>query len=1024
MTLTVLVATVAILTPVYAQGYITAVSAQASSAQVHSASATITDAGLTETAPGSGIFQLSTNRFAGGGAMWSSGFVYYGGDENAYIEFDLGQNYTVDRFRIWNYNESGFTFRGFKEVTVQYSQNGTVWQSLSQRFRFAQAPGLETYTGEEYPVTYPFNARYVRFIADSTHRNFPFVELAGLGKVRFHVGGVEMEEFGIGGETYPSDAGIINVKMPPYNAVGDGVADDTTAIENAIRDWQGTRQTIFIPTGAYRITRPIRLQNATGFGFTNIKGEGPFATTLFLDNYTFTDPNNPQPVLSAGFNGVVGGGLSADWFNVNFADFSINTGIGNPGAIGLQFYSNNVGSLRNVIIFSEDQGGTIGLDLAYADQNGPLLVKDVIIVGFATGINSGFNVNSLTLENVALYDQTTVGIKNVGQCLSIRNLTYEGNGPAVDNIAGLTTLIEARISGSGPNTGAIVNNEALLARNIEANGYAYSILNNFGGASSQISEWVSEFVSQTPITQFATRPKTLELPIEETPIPCRTDPEEWVNIRNYRLTTDPDDTLAVQRAIDSGAKVIYFPAQGTYRLGGKVIVRGQVEQVAGMHARILRTAPEGGFEVSIGASDTVWFDDLGNIGTLLNLTNASARTMVCRNMQDPNIFLQGPGKLFLENVATGPLTITGQQVWARQLNIEGSQTKVVNNGGTFWVLGFKSEAGGTLIETNNGGKSELLGGLYYSQDSGSAPMFINNNSFVSLSIGEVNFASNPFNLIVQETRGGVTRTLAKSQTPQRRFVPGSMLPLYVGYDDPTYLAPPYNVSAVGGVGQITLTWDALPNATSYIVERATAPGGPYTTLSSSVMTNSYTDTGLPNNTTYYYRLATVYPAGQSAFTDPVPAATQAIAVYRINSGGGAVGPFGADQFHIHGNVASTSNTIDTTGVINPAPQAVYQTERWGNFSYNITGLTPGASYKLRLHFAEFIVGGTNQRVFNVLVNGSAFLTNFDIIAETGGINRATVRDTTATADANGQIAVEIVSVVAFGKISGIEVLQP
>ena len=37
----------------------------------------------------------------------------------------------------------------------------------------------------------------------------------------------------------------------------------------------------------------------------------------------------------------------------------------------------------------------------------------------------------------------------------------------------------------------------------------------------------------------------------------------------------------------------------------------------------------------------------------------------------------------------------------------------------------------------------------------------------------------------------------------------------------------------------------------------------------------------------------------------------------------------------------------------PAPQAVYQTFRYGNnFSYDMTGLTPNADYTLRLDFAE------------------------------------------------------------------------
>jgi len=39
-------------------------------------------------------------------------------------------------------------------------------------------------------------------------------------------------------------------------------------------------------------------------------------------------------------------------------------------------------------------------------------------------------------------------------------------------------------------------------------------------------------------------------------------------------------------------------------------------------------------------------------------------------------------------------------------------------------------------------------------------------------------------------------------------------------------------------------------------------------------------------------------------------------------------------------------------VTDPAPQAVYQTVRYGNFTYTIPNLTPGGTYRVRLHFAE------------------------------------------------------------------------
>jgi fibronectin type 3 domain-containing protein len=70
----------------------------------------------------------------------------------------------------------------------------------------------------------------------------------------------------------------------------------------------------------------------------------------------------------------------------------------------------------------------------------------------------------------------------------------------------------------------------------------------------------------------------------------------------------------------------------------------------------------------------------------------------------------------------------------------------------------------------------------------------------------------------------------------------------------TPLDKPTNLKATAGDKQVTLNWDAVAGADHYTVKRGAATGGPYTALTpaSPIMTNSYTDTGLTNGTTYYY----------------------------------------------------------------------------------------------------------------------------------------------------------------------------
>ncbi|MGQ8336615.1 glycosyl hydrolase family 28-related protein [Sunxiuqinia sp. A32] len=92
--------------------------------------------------------------------------------------------------------------------------------------------------------------------------------------------------------TFPSwdREGAVNVKNPPYNAKGDGVTDDTQAIQRAINE----NEIVFVPSGLYRVTKTIDLKsnskliglmpNITGLIVTEAEGD-------------FLDDKNPQPIL-------------------------------------------------------------------------------------------------------------------------------------------------------------------------------------------------------------------------------------------------------------------------------------------------------------------------------------------------------------------------------------------------------------------------------------------------------------------------------------------------------------------------------------------------------------------------------------------------------------------------------------------------------------------------------------------------------------------------------------------------------
>ena len=122
---------------------------------------------------------------------------------------------------------------------------------------------------------------------------------------------------------------------------------------------------------------------------------------------------------------------------------------------------------------------------------------------------------------------------------------------------------------------------------------------------------------------------------------------------------------------------------------------------------------------------------------------------------------------------------------------------MLNNGGTVWILGLKTEKGGDsintagVIDTESSGSTEVLGGLVYPVTTipvNQAAFVVNDSkaSFVYAVSAHNHISTDPsmpdgdFKTQVQEVRAGVVRNLASStiaaKTP--RGTEGVMVPLY------------------------------------------------------------------------------------------------------------------------------------------------------------------------------------------------------------------------------------------------------
>ncbi len=221
-------------------------------------------------------------------------------------------------------------------------------------------------------------------------------------------------------------------------------------------------------------------------------------------------------------------------------------------------------------------------------------------------------------------------------------------------------------------------------------------------------------------------------------------------------------------------------------------------------------------------------------------------------------------------------------------------------------------------------------------------------------------------------------------------------PSDITLDSPQANRPPApaSVTAVAsGADSVQVSWSAVPNATGYNVYRALAQrqgGQPLGALANPqlITGTTFTDTGLASATTYYYVVTAVVAGVQSVASTEAQALTAALAGQptRINAGGpdytsstGAT--YRADAFFTGGSVNSTAKTI--TGTNDPA---LYQDERWGQFSYSIP--VANGVYDVRFHFAELFYPApcAGKRVFSMDILEtpvSPDLANIDICKAVG-----------------------------------------
>ncbi len=289
----------------------------------------------------------------------------------------------------------------------------------------------------------------------------------------------------------------------------------------------------------------------------------------------------------------------------------------------------------------------------------------------------------------------------------------------------------------------------------------------------------------------------------------------------------------------------------------------------------------------------------------------------------------------------------------------------------------------------------------------------------------------PINVILSSGVGG------NGGTPNGTGFPSNLAINYVNYSQWTVGAPsPVTALTATATNSnaVTLSWNAsTTTGVTYDIYASTTSGTALTQatlVAQQVTGTSYVNTGLQPNTTYYYTVETANFGGESSaanvtVTTPAPGNSTGM---QLSAGGYSVGtymnsnppgpavsgaagpaPFvlgGNTNYHFNVGPPSALSAVNTSQVTNPAPLAVYNTERWGPAAWTISGLNALAGYDVRLHFVEWAHTAAGQRNFNVSINSERVLTNFDIFATAGAAATAITEEFYTTADENGIIEIE------------------
>jgi hypothetical protein len=242
---------------------------------------------------------------------------------------------------------------------------------------------------------------------------------------------------------------------------------------------------------------------------------------------------------------------------------------------------------------------------------------------------------------------------------------------------------------------------------------------------------------------------------------------------------------------------------------------------------------------------------------------------------------------------------------------------------------------------------------------------------------------------------GNVRVVVTRTAGNNAVLSGFMFDAGASQSAPNPPAPPTNLAATAGSGQVSLTWTGSTGATGYNVKRATTAGGPYASVASGVSATTFTNTGLTNGTKYYYVVTASNADGESGNsnevsatpTAPQPGTSAVFLNLDTTTHGTWKGVYGSDGYSIaqlsggtslpawaQWSVAGNSNwtwnssTTDVRAVQKPASADRIAAAWYGGAFTASLNLTDGQAHQVALYVLDW---DSNSRAMKVEVLDAA-----------------------------------------------------